>query len=495
MSEHISPYNSHEGDRTHENEVNPERVLLEKGAREHSELSKQPGDSDENHAEYLDAVKDAGDLDVETIAVTASVLEVVDNDGAVKTPRALHGANPSALRKSLEAFATEVGEDVVRVVTHKIDTYGVIADGGSVQNGVATEVPQQPGWEQLLLPKSDEVRSDRDASYEAELTTGEIYDRMELDRYARDIPLFRDIVATSHHRNDVITRVGDEYRRYLEVKYPHAKEQGQIPSFLGSESLWRMREELAPLRETITEGEAIQETVDVLDRAVDAGGDLAAQAQDMKDTLSYLGSKEYAEAAKGIAGYWEEILQHNPQTKLFIATTRTIHPSHVNGDQPKSDAYLLDAIMKEVGDETKDRVITSRELLDPDDPNVRAIILDDQTISGRQLWEMRHALPRQLVDTAEAQLLISPAEYLDNGIAYSSLKFGLVQGEEPSPLPVKSYYKAHTAAASGRVGAYVTGIYSTGDENFATIIANMADKVGVKTPGLVNIVRPYTLES
>ena len=218
----------------------------------------------------------------------------------------------------------------------------------------------------------------------------------------------------------------------------------------------------------------------------------ANQAASMLENMTFIGNKEYDEATKGIAEMWSTQLRENPKSQI-CAIIGKISPGMV-----KSDAYLLDNILKNFSNEQlgefSGRLVLDPEDLTADSKDVRIIMLDDWTISGSQLTEASEVIIAQhpqYREQIEVQLIAATEQRITNGLAV--LSDGRTWSAPKMNIPVNAYYAAHAAPRefARSSGAHITGAHCAVDFDFNDNIARMASQSNIDMPPATNIVRPY----
>lgn len=248
--------------------------------------------------------------------------------------------------------------------------------------------------------------------------------------------------------------------------------------------------------ETFTEHDSIN-ALDVfleeVARKSDADPAIAERAVSMREKLSFIGKQEYEEATAGIAAYWKDMLRSDPKNQLLAVTGR------IDMSMIKSDAYLLDNILKNFSDEELEefegRLVTDANALTADPENVSVILLDDWSISGMQMREAAYDFADDhpnYRDRMEIQLLAAPSKRIREGLDVH-FEADAWKPSESKAIPVKAYYKAHDAheGAYTQSGAHITGAHCAVDFDFNNDIAQMASGIGKDMPPATNIVRPY----
>jgi hypothetical protein len=283
-------------------------------------------------------------------------------------------------------------------------------------------------------------------------------------------------------------------------------------SSLGSEILARGQ---------ITEAEGLRGLDSFLSDVINTPGvrdDARLIAESMRDNLTFIGAKEYTEAAAGIAASWKESLRSNPEQQLCVVVGKIAEGGKYTGrdgeDQLKSDTYLLDSVLDNFSDEElatyRGRLVLNEEQLTSGPENVKVIVLDDWAISGSQLSGVVNdfvvAHPEH-AGSVEVQLVVATEDRIKRGTLQEPDKSGY---ESPaSTVPVRAYYMAHNADPGlGRLDgdAHITGSHCSSDyyfEDHLSYILLELNKARFKArqpgermrprsmPLMTNIVRPY----
>lgn len=261
-------------------------------------------------------------------------------------------------------------------------------------------------------------------------------------------------------------------------------------------------------RADLTESEVLRQ-LDTFLSGISALGDLnmslVADAWYMRENLTFIGEKEYKEAAAGIAASWMTSLEADNDLQIYavageIAKLKNMSDKVVYKNQIKSDEYLLDNILANFteGDWEKygDRIIVDRDdIAKIPKEHLRVVLLDDWTISGLQLSIVYSSLSRQypeLKDSIEAQLIVANEQRIKHGLEVDWLR-------DSENIPVKAYFLAHDSMEAEQ-GVHITGYHSAVDFDFEITIKNMvnvargllgADGKDIHMPPGTNIVRPY----
>ena len=255
-------------------------------------------------------------------------------------------------------------------------------------------------------------------------------------------------------------------------------------------------------RAELTEYEMLHQLDEFLAKIEALGGKYAVDAQFMRENLTFIGEKEYKEAAAGIAANWKALLEADAKLQICviageIAKSKNSQGKMIYDNQIKSDESLLDNILANFTEEDWEKY-GGRILVDRDDiaqvqkEHLRVVLLDDWTISGWQLRKVYISLIGQypeIKDQIEVQLIAANKQRIKYGLSVDWLYAG-------EKIPVKAYFSAHYSAVAGEK-AHITGSHSAVDFDFESTIMKMireAERLGVKDihmPPGTNIVRPY----
>jgi hypothetical protein len=276
-----------------------------------------------------------------------------------------------------------------------------------------------------------------------------------------------------------------------------------------------------PKEQTIAESIALVELKEYMDEAVEfgdaEGGTLAEEARSLRDTLTFIGEKEYQEAAAGIALYWKALLERNPNQQILAlaGVGKTFGEERDSKAKFKSDDYLLDNVLAHFSDEEvekyKGRLITESSGITAETAkDLRVILLDDWTISGLQLQDAAGDFNMyfpQFASSVEIQLIVASDERVKYGLKkteYASGRYNVL------PVPVRAYFRAHNATyeSSHKSNAHITGAHSTVDYDFRDVINHIQAATRIDSdridpgqrvrlqarPALAGIVRTYHAE-
>lgn len=220
----------------------------------------------------------------------------------------------------------------------------------------------------------------------------------------------------------------------------------------------------------------------------------------MRENLTFIGEKEYKEAAVGIAASWKAALEANTDLQICVIAGEI----KINKNQIKSDEYLLDNILANFTEEDwekyGDRIIVDRDdIANMPKENLRVVLLDDWTISGSQLRDVYHSLVDQypeIEDQIEMQLIVANEQRIKYGLSVDEL---MGDGKK---IPVRAYFSAHDSKTA-KNGAYITGFHSSVDYDFEKLVRRMLwhaegrekksePRGEMYMPPGTNIVRPYS---
>jgi hypothetical protein len=226
--------------------------------------------------------------------------------------------------------------------------------------------------------------------------------------------------------------------------------------------------------------------------------DLSAAAKTIAEDLTFIGEKEFTEAATGIKDLWKSYLEANPDNVLHIVAGVS-----EGSDKRKSDMYTVERILSTFSDEELAEY-TGRIQLGLDDvrstpDHTKIILVDDWTMSGSQQRDAADAIftdPRfdDYRDGIEINLLACSQAKLERGLD----RIYTTRGE--FTVPIKAYYQAHDfsglSSEFARGESPISGVHSSGDFGFEQLISDMvaverAEGKDSVMPPLTNIVREY----
>lgn len=209
----------------------------------------------------------------------------------------------------------------------------------------------------------------------------------------------------------------------------------------------------------------------------------------MREKLTFIGEKEYAEAAAGLAAYWKHHLESSDSAQLcllsYISESR----------QVKSDRYMLERILEHFSDEEltryRGKIVFDPSLLTAEPANVKIALIDDWMLSGSQMHAAIYTVQARLLATSNLQYLSSLEVNLIVVAQKRLYTQALLAGN--SRVPIRGYYLAHDA--DGHVtcagnSAYISGTHSTTDFDFGNKLRQYP-----YSPALAYVVRPYRRSS
>ena len=223
--------------------------------------------------------------------------------------------------------------------------------------------------------------------------------------------------------------------------------------------------------------------------------EVAQTATLMRKNLTFIGEKEYAEAAKAIANYWRTHLEANPKNQIAVVTKIS------QSSLIKSDKYLFEKILESFSDTERakysGRIVSNVSALTADPANAKVVLLDDWTISGQQMSEaarrlLYHDATAKYAGQIEVNLLAASSKRVKTGL---EVNFNSRQRS----IPVKTYYQAWELKTEGLAnGARITGTHSSVDFGFNSTLNDFKRALGEKISGLWpnipsigEVVRPY----
>jgi len=242
----------------------------------------------------------------------------------------------------------------------------------------------------------------------------------------------------------------------------------------------------------VTEEEGLQQLDAFVDQVMIRGTEQhKQQAASIKEDLTFIGEKEYKEAIKGLGDYWRAILESSESAQICAVVGR------IRTGKIKSDAYMLDNILREFTDEELDRykgrIVTDPRGITCSPKDARVVLLDDWPISGSQLRFAAQSLSDdfpELRESIEVQAIAATPDKISEG-----LQLVPIPGESKAPfIPIRSYFVARPVSRdiAPNSGAHISGFYCSVDYGFNQDLADMSVDIGQDMPiGVTNIVRPY----
>jgi|GEM_PF-6560243 len=325
----------------------------------------------------------------------------------------------------------------------------------------------------------------------------EIAWRLEIDHVVKNAPYLKDQVGD-------VTRINS-------VDFVEGMQQG-----LGTLAHTKQEEESIA---HVSEYEALNNLWEFLaeaqdDTALDTR--LRGLIQGIKNEISFIGEKELEDAARGLALYWKDRMDKNPRKPLVILPIdQDLSPNGFNGEgaMTKSSTYLLDKVLGYFSDADIQKYHKQlrfgfegmgRSAL----KNARVIILDDWSLSGRQLKGARSRLieqyPQLGLGGLEINLVAASQELIHIGLEGDGDGFHASLPHDAPRTPVRAYYMTRSPESFTHTspGGFVTGAHSATDyalENVLGAVVNRHAEDEPPTilstmPPLTNIVRPYRKE-
>lgn len=381
---------------------------------------------------------------------------------------------------SADAYDRLVAANTDMSQEKKLAPVGVEHTESEIGAGVPQEGSLYADNYRLIPAQSTNDESEYEPEIDQAAPTGEVSPEdaarlLESRRFVRTAPRLTDQLADEETRSNLITYIAETHSSLKTVT-----------------SKDRYRDNRAEL----TEYETLRQLEEFLDYIESLNGKCAAKAKSMRENLTFIGEKEYKEAAAGIAASWKAALEAN--TDLQICTIA----GEIGREKIKSGEYLLDNILADFTEEDWKKY-GGRIIVDRDDiaqvqqkkENLRVVFLDDWTISGMQLKNVYNLLVEQypeIKDRIEVQLIVANKQRIEKGFLIDRW-----MGNEKR-IPLRAYFSAHEAKTAEN-GAYITGFHSSVDYDFETLIRRMLrevehreDRPELKAmPPGTNIVRPY----
>ncbi len=299
------------------------------------------------------------------------------------------------------------------------------------------------------------------AEYDTHLMPTEIVDRMEVDHVVKRAPLLKDQVSDLSRHNTISSR----------------SRNGAPGSATEHDALVELQQylEVAGGSELVTDNNAM----------------IAFEAHDILEKLTFIGEKEYSEAAYAIAGYWKSLLAKNPQQQIYAATGYIMNDpmGMLDKGEIKSDKYLLEHVLENFSDEELSEY-SSQIVTRPEDitavsaKDLKVVFLDDWTISGTQLSQAAESFIEefpQFTQAVEVQLIVADERRIKRGLIgpdFGSSRHSYHSKRES--LPIRAYYLAPESPMTvydeddtDESGARITGSHSTVDYGFQDNLRSM----------------------
>src|SRR5579863_5658365 len=202
-------------------------------------------------------------------------------------------------------------------------------------------------------------------------------------------------------------------------------------------------------------------------------------ARSMHDNLTFIGAKEYVEAAASFAANWRQKLTEDPKVQLCIPLDLID-----GGLEMKSNVYLLDAVLQNFTDtelaQWRGRLVTRLDAITASPKDVNVILIDDWIISGKQMAQAAFRLSKthpEYLDRTEIQLITATEARLEDGVgfmAYNPSREFEAEREYRS-VPVSAYYRTHIGSTPDMwTEAHETGAHCSSDYGFNIDVSTMA---------------------
>ncbi len=334
-----------------------------------------------------------------------------------------------------------------------------------------------PRWQRIMRLV---VRSAMDAP-SLSVEDRRIANEFEERGYVENAPRFKDAVA-----DETSTNTFEYWRSPVSVR--RVEQQGITPE--GSERIELTEHEgLVELDKFFKDSVAdLSMSGEPEDRR------LAQQAEELRDSLYFIGEGKLDEAASGFATLWKTKLQANPKQQLCVPLG-VIRTGEMVGGPKKSTELLFDRVMSHFTPEEHaaydDRILTSLDSMRRNGKDTTIILFDDWSKSGTQISNglaavMEHARGnRDVVEGTEVHLVAaSDRQITDNRVM---------------GYPLKTYAYFNAGADEGTdspKGPKVTGTHSSVDFGFEgpveeiTVRRNaLHPQQPVDMPPLTNVIR------
>jgi hypothetical protein len=311
-------------------------------------------------------------------------------------------------------------------------------------------------------------------------TIGEVVSRLETDHFVQQIPPFEEQVRDTTRTTPFA---------YLKPRSgrdaPEPDVEGVATEYEGLQDLYEFLHSIAELDSVGSRRSRVE------------NGSRARTAQSLLETTSFVGEPEYKEAAAVTGVRWKQYLDEDPKHKLCILTG--VGALERYQGVRKSDDHLRDQILSTFTDDELERysgrIVADITQMDVDPDHGKLVMLDDWSLSGKQMRDVYHSLDRfktfrSYVDAGEVEinLLIASNDRLKNGF-----KVNPYNAHSPT-LPVYAYYRSHQAStAKQENGGHVSGLHSSANYDFAMALKKIARKQehGFVPPMLARINSSY----
>jgi hypothetical protein len=330
-----------------------------------------------------------------------------------------------------------------------------------------------------LIQGGKEVVKDleyRDRKYEdIELSTAEIVSRFEGQHFVKEAPNFDEQADDETRTNEF------QYSRVAQAIWNNDPIKATVQTRTEHQGLVELREFLQQYR-----SQKIS--------AQEGNSRLVGQAKGMLENLTFIGQKEYLEAAKGLSELWKAYLDEDLDNQICVPLKISQGAS-----KRKSDTALFESILLSMSDEElvkySGRIVTDLEKITVAPNKAKIILLDDWVISGSQMKHAYESISEDekfaiFGDRVEVNLMVGSILRLENGIQASN-KW---DGPQPHMLPVVSYYRAHDASQTSIKGhnAHVTGTHSSVDFDFEIVIDRMVNEMNQPEASPITFMPPLT---
>jgi hypothetical protein len=207
---------------------------------------------------------------------------------------------------------------------------------------------------------------------------------------------------------------------------------------------------------------------------------LVGQAKSMREGLTFIGWGEYQQAVKGIGARWKACLDENPGKQLCTIAEVSSFKRYEKFGNRKSDDFVREDVLLTFSDEEMelygDRIVGSLDEITNEPEDVKIVLLDDWTISGRQMSELYKMVQGHQKGAAvaragnvEINLVAASASRIKNGLLINPKK------KQKGTIPVYSYFRANEAKAAQfkRNAPHITGQHSAVNYDFSDTLIEM----------------------
>lgn len=253
----------------------------------------------------------------------------------------------------------------------------------------------------------------------------------------------------------------------------------------------------------VTEQEVLLQLTEALDTFIEEGpdGDLKADVLSIKDSFNFIGERELNRGCEIIGGDWASYLEANKEAQIVIVPGVSAWQGCA-----KSDALVLEKILdsiQETHPELIERILGSLSEASASPENVRVIVVDDWTLSRKQMSATLKRFARANKDSPylgrlETNFVIALPEMITEGFMPLEVTHEPHMLEEDeayvfeNTLSVKSAYVAKPRISSddpenSPVAMHASGSHSTADFGFEETLDRISDHLGLPRALIANL--------